>query len=104
MKIYRQGDVLLVQVPAIPSLALPVISDAHERIVLAHGEVTGHAHAIYEPQKVLAWSADAERFIQVIEEVALRHEEHDAITLDPGIYHVAIQTEYTPEELRNVAD
>lgn len=100
--IFRQGDVLLVRVEKMNSKA--VAQDANDRIVLAHGEVTGHAHAIYEPTKAKLWSADAERFLQVMETVALQHEEHSAVTLTPGIYRVAIQTEYTPSALRNVAD
>ena len=42
---YRQGDVLLIPTDAIPEKAKRVTRDAG-RIVLAYGEVTGHAHAI----------------------------------------------------------
>ena len=44
MKLYRQGDVLLRQVAKLPAKATSVKNEG--RIVLAHGEVTGHAHAI----------------------------------------------------------
>lgn len=44
-KQYRQGDVLLRRVEALPANVRPKQSD-EERIVLAYGEVTGHAHAI----------------------------------------------------------
>jgi hypothetical protein len=102
-KIIRQGDVLLVRVAKVPAKAAEVAVEGG-RVVLAHGEVTGHAHAIYEPAKAKLWSADAERFLQVMETVALQHEEHAAANLAPGVYRVAIQTEYTPQALRNVAD
>jgi hypothetical protein len=39
---YRQGDVLLVAVPAIPEDARPLPRD-EGRVVLALGEATGHA-------------------------------------------------------------
>jgi len=45
MKIYRQGDVMIRAVAEIPSAAQDV-TPKNDRIVLAHGEVTGHAHAI----------------------------------------------------------
>lgn len=42
---YRQGDVLIERIDSVPDDAQPVpLEDG--RIVLAHGEVTGHAHAI----------------------------------------------------------
>lgn len=103
MKALRQGDVLLVQVSGIPVGANH--ADGKGDIILAHGEVTGHAHRIADPaEKARLWDAGAERFLQVMETVALTHEEHSAITIQPGVYHIAIQREYTPVELRRVAD
>lgn len=105
MKIYRQGDVLLVGIQSLPVGNIVPLDNG--RIVLAYGEVTGCSHAITVdktiPQAKL-WSADAERYLQVMETVALHHEEHATVVLDPGIYRIAIQTEYTPQELRNVQD
>lgn len=107
--IYRQGDVLLVLVTAIPAGAKDVTPK--DRIVLAYGEVTGHAHAVYpetvEQKPVMParmWDAGAERFLQVVSQTALKHEEHAAIPLPPGIYKVVQQREYSPEAIRNVAD
>jgi hypothetical protein len=102
MKILRQGDVLLVKVAALPNASKDTTKGD---IILAHGEVTGHAHRIKTPaKKAVLWNAGAERFLQAMETVTLTHEEHSAITIEPGIYRVAIQQEYTPEELRRVAD
>lgn len=103
MKVIRQGDVLLVTVDAIPADAQEQKRD-DGRVILAYGEVTGHCHQITEGKKAKLWSAGAERFLQVMEKTALKHEEHDAAQLDVGIYRVAIQTEYTPAELRRVVD
>ena len=102
-KVIRQGDVLLVKVASLPKVTAAKLESGD--IILAHGEVTGHAHRIVAPKKkALLWDAGAERFLQVMETVCLSHEEHKAATIEPGIYRVAIQTEYTPEELRRVAD
>jgi hypothetical protein len=111
---YRQGDVLLIRVDQeIPKRAKEITENG--RVVLAYGEVTGHAHAIY-PQVIVAdkppaqpaklWDAGAERFLQVMEKTALRHEEHEAIDLEPGNYKVIRQREYDPEVhgVRYVAD
>ena len=46
MNHYRQGDVLAVEVKSIPSRARELPRDKHNRIVLAEGEKTGHAHTI----------------------------------------------------------
>lgn len=103
MNIIRQGDVLLVKVPAIPADAIEV-KEKTGRVILAYGEVTGHCHQISEPAKAKLWHAGAERFLQVMERTSLRHEEHSSARIDPGVYHVAIQREYTPQALRNVQD
>jgi hypothetical protein len=101
-KIYRQGDVLLMRVRKLPAGA--VEQPPHQRgIVLAFGEVTGHAHVI-SPAKAKMWSAQAERYVQMLEDGALTHEEHSAINLPKGVYAVVIQTEYTPQALRRVED
>ena len=106
MKILRQGDVLLVRVKALPTAATEVAAD-RGRIILAHGEATGHAHAIVvdrERPQARLWSAEAERFLHAVEASVLTHEEHAPVEIDPGVYRVVIQTEYTPQELRRVQD
>ena len=44
----RQGDVYLNPVSRLPNGCTPMEPENGRRFVLAHGEVTGHAHAIYE--------------------------------------------------------
>ena len=130
----RQGDVQLQPVASLPAGCTEIPPEGN-RIVLAHGEVTGHAHAIYDhievpaqadattderpgaadeiagaaiaraQSKALLWRAEnGERFLEVKETVTLKHEEHAAHTLPPGIYKLPTQVEYTPAELRRVAD
>jgi len=97
---YRQGDVLISQVSAVPSRATK-----QQRCVLALGEVTGHAHQITE--EAFLWiDTDGTKYVEVYgTEAILQHEEHGPITLEgPAIYRVTQQREYTPQEVRNVAD
>ena len=99
----------------IPVSQVPTGSKAKRdrgRIVLAYGEVTGHAHAIASKEAELIETEPgtdgliADRFLRVLSEagVDLVHEEHATITLPRGNYIVRIQREYAPEALRNVAD
>lgn len=106
MKQVRQGDVLLQPVDRIPEGAVEITGP----IVLAYGEVTGHAHAIRLPEierhKVRYWSAGAERFLQVMEriEIPLSHEEHGPIVLEPGIGRQGFPVEDFGEEVRRASD
>jgi hypothetical protein len=99
---YRQGDVLVI-LKAIPISAKPGKRD-RGRIVLAYGEVTGHAHAIHS-KAVQILEHEGTRYIRVPKRGAdLSHEEHGTIKLAPGDYEVRIQREYTPEAIVNVRD
>lgn len=105
----RQGDVLIEAVDE-AEMGEQVQRD-NGRIVLAYGEVTGHAHAIADTQAEMFESRVTDvdlgvRFLQVLAEggVALTHEEHGTITIPPGTYKVTRQREYSPEAIRNVAD
>lgn len=98
----RQGDVYLVPVKSIPAKATVRERD-NGRVVLAYGEVTGHAHA-FSNSGVALLEADGAEFIQVDEVSRLMHEEHDAIDVPAGKYRIVHQREYTPEAIRNVLD
>ena len=104
LKLYRQGDVLLREVKNVPKDAKR--QQQKDRIVLAYGESTGHAHAIHDLESVDVYVGKAgELYLTVKQDgVALKHEEHAAIVLPPGHYERVIQREYSPESIRNVAD
>jgi hypothetical protein len=100
----RQGDVALVAVNEIPADAEPVARDAQNRVVLAYGEVTGHAHALHESSVVMLRAANADVFLRVTAPATLRHEEHHSIEIPAGQYRVVRQREYSPKVVRVVAD
>jgi hypothetical protein len=103
LKTYRQGDVLIQQVARIPSDA--VKQKAKGRIILAHGEATGHHHSVGIDRADWWKHGDSEQFLDVKSGgVAVEHQEHAAIELPPGKYRVTRQREYTPEAIRNVQD
>ena len=94
----RQGDVLLVAVEAIPDDAVEQPRDESRRVVLAYGEVTGHAHSLHEPGVSMLCAANQEVFLRVVEPSNLVHEEHDRIAIPPGLYRVVRQREWTDED------
>lgn len=103
--IARQGDVLILGVKSVPK-NVEVVDRENGLVVLAHGEATGHVHAIKSKKAALFRDPKLMAIFMTVtdEPVALEHEEHDTITIPPGNYRVIRQVEYSPEAIRNVAD
>ncbi|MGW6062758.1 hypothetical protein [Streptomyces sp. NPDC055189] len=107
---YRQGDVLIV--PVAESALPPHVADgpqeprdARGRLVLALGEVTGHAHAVVGPGQLIRESGlFGPMLLHLPEGGRVVHEEHAAIPLPKGWYRVVRQREYVPGSVRLVAD
>lgn len=99
----RQGDVLVECADSIPEGCVPVERN-NGRIVLAYGEVTGHAHAIHSNAVEMLRAENGDRYLKVTETALLIHEEHTAHEIPIGFARVVQQREYSPEEIRNVAD
>lgn len=103
MNTYRQGDVLLRRVNAIPTGEQRTL----DKVTLALGEVTGHAHVLTgDLEETVVRDPDLERrFLRVLGDGGvLTHEEHATIQIPPGDYEVVRQREYEEEGLRWVAD
>lgn len=99
---YRQGDVLIERIDRVPDDVQK--QKAGERVILAHGEATGHAHEI-DSSAADAWkSGDQTVAIKTKRAVQVTHQEHAPIPLQPGIHKITRQREYSPEAIRNVAD
>lgn len=170
LKTWRQGDVLLIKRDEsfLKGRTLKPVPLDRNRIVLAYGEVTGHAHAVtpeyagerekgrrgegvkgatvteallqeaiesFPPsvdrifdtkvdlrtflslpvadettknlrniQTVLFETEQGDRFLISEKPFLLRHEEHEAIECDEGIYEVRRQRQVTADVMRLVAD
>ena len=97
-RMIRQGDVLLVPVERVPEQVGPVARE-EGRLVLAEGEVTGHAHVIEaERAELVTAEGAAELYLLVhgTEPVELTHEEHSTLPVEPGAYRVVRQREFAP--------
>lgn len=101
--IARQGDVLIKRVAEIPEGLKKVPLD-RGRVILAYGEVTGHAHVVVGDVEFL--TADLEdmegRFLRVEQEAQVVHDEHDTVILPPGEYEIIRQREYTSADMEPV--
>ena len=101
----RQGDVLLNPIATLPEGAQskPV---SGRQIVLAEGEVTGHAHRLIGD--VAQWTGSGgKRYVLVREGVTITHEEHDPVPspVAPGLYEVIQQQEWDlSKQWRRVRD
>ena len=103
----RQGDVLLVEASyrgGIPKDAKQV--NVEGDVILAYGEVTGHAHRISAKTPVKYFDRQAEKYLEALVEAPLGHEEHSIIPILPrdGGYQQAFQVEDYGVEVRRVAD
>jgi hypothetical protein len=107
MTIIRQGDVCLVRVKAIPKDAVAV-ADTGKKLVLALGEATGHHHRFEfmdtSHNVKMFQTGTGTRYLDVTAPVDLLHEEHSTASIPVGKYLLPQQVEYTPAELRRVAD
>jgi hypothetical protein len=104
----RQGDVLLREVSKIPAAALAhARPNDRGRVVLAYGEVTGHAHAL-DAATVTALGPSDDAFWLKVEQpgATVTHEEHAAITIPERVRFVEVirQREYSEAGERRVAD
>jgi hypothetical protein len=99
----RQGDVLLTRCKQ-PTLDGGACVEHSKSIVLAEGEVTGHAHRVRSMAAMALWLIGAKRYIEVIQTATIKHEEHGKIDLDPGWYEVRRQREFDAGRVRWVAD
>lgn len=105
-EVMRHGDLAITKINKIPTGFILTKNN-----ILAYGEVTGHKHAIIaDRQKENLFNiyedGNGNHVIEVIKgRVNLVHEEHETITLEPGIYWQTVQVEYDPiENMRKVID
>ena len=107
MSVIRQGDVGLIRVKSIPSDAIeqPI---AGRKLILALGEATGHHHRfefLDQTQNIKLYvAASGARYLDVSAPSDLLHEEHSTARVPAGKWLLPQQVEYTPAELRRVAD
>ena len=112
-KYYQQGDVLIKQISKLPDDAKPLPTK-----VLQLGEATGHKHqfdgnaavSVYvDPAfagQDMSITPDEGKFLVVEAPAELYHEEHNPITIPPGVYQIDIVRtfDYETMEMSRVVD
>ena len=100
----QQGDVLIRRIEKLPAQAKA--QPASGRIILAHGEVTGHAHTIEEQEGVRLYTLDELLYLVADHETTITHQEHGAVTIPAGVYQIGkvCEWDYMQEEARQVRD
>jgi hypothetical protein len=97
LMMHRQGDVLFVKVADLP----PAVVE-HKSDVLVEGEATGHAHRLTEGH---VWQThEGVLYLRAVAGSKIVHEEHAALSLEPGYWQVIRQREYSPQVIRWVED
>lgn len=112
---YRQGDVLIERISSVPAKAEP--QKKSRKIILAHGEVTGHHHCLEIADPADWWKQGeistanskpttlaGELYVSLPHGGVVTHQEHSKVELPAGNYRVTRQREYSPEAIRNVQD
>lgn len=106
-----QGDLLLRRIDTLPDNAEPVVAEKGA-FVLAHSE-TGHNHVVMERPNVRFYQDRQDQFRSWLviggdAPAQIEHQRefhtHETIQVQPGVYEVRRQREYTPEGFRRAAD
>jgi hypothetical protein len=104
VKIYRQGDVLLVERDGEPTEVQLVAHDG-DALVLALGEATGHAHQFRVAPEAKLMASPKGRHLKLVVSRGLTHEEHSPIEIPAGLYDLPRQVEWNDDlDPRVVAD
>jgi len=111
-KMAAQGDFVIIKIAELPD-NIKAVAPEQGQIVVAHSE-TGHNH-VMEASRVQAYELETdlgvdlyEMFLKVEAPTPIEHlrsyHTHESIMVDPGIYRIRRQREYTPEGWRKAAD
>ena len=108
IKIYRQGDILFVKTGQLPTNLRKL-----DNLIIAEGEATGHKHQIIGDTAILLEPKDINnnwqpvinrrnrfKFLKVLSDSEVIHNEHHPIALPKGNYEIIQQREYVPGQQR----
>jgi hypothetical protein len=102
----RHGDILLRQLSEFPPNA--ELEEPMDRVVLATGTVTGHAHVLSGLVRMGYYRKPTEqrkrRLLQLLQPCALTHEQHKTLTVPEGWYELIRQRVYEPGGWTLVSD
>lgn len=96
MKYYQQGDVVMIKIEGKPNDA-KALTNGTEAVVVQEGEHTGHAHRfLTHGGNVQMFGSGDTKFLSVLGDSTITHEEHLPITIEQGDYEVRIVRQKDP--------
>jgi len=99
MTMKRQGDLLIIQTTLKKGL-----TKSKSRIV-AYGEITGHKHEVVAKAGTIVFDdIPGKKWVCSKDGFTLVHDEHASLQFPAGDYEIRRQQEYSPQEIRLVAD
>ena len=104
-KIYRHGDVLIKRLEKLP--AGVVNKKPSKQAVLAEGEATGHFHRLScDSASIQLLEHEMARYLVLSDTCRLTHEEHNALSIDSGVYEITMEREwdYIENQRKQVVD
>lgn len=94
---YRQGDVNFLSVSEEEKQQVraqgTVLKEGKE-VTVALGEKTGHHHTLYGDIPMKMFKFNDKIYLEVLEEVSLKHQEHDHFKVKPDLYEIEIEQEF----------
>lgn len=98
----QQGDVLAIKLDRAPKGERKNI--IRKRLVVAHGE-SGHSHVIDDASATMFQIGET-FYLELEKAATITHEEHKAITLEPGVWEVGrvVEYDYFTQMARQVVD
>lgn len=105
MNLYRHGDISFTPVEKAEGKEIV----ASNKYIVAYGEVTGHTHTLTTRSKSgirVFQNEKGERFIDITGKASLKHQEHNELQIEQGIYKVGLEREYDyfGEMMKTVVD
>ena len=97
----QQGDVFFEPADKVPSKANKVKPDSRGH-VFAEGEVTGHYHGTTVSDGATMFEKDGVLYFSSDSEFTVKHQEHNPITVSPGVWKIKIVQEW--DHLKEEAD
>ncbi len=101
-EIYRNGDLVFRPVRNMEGK----IVNHNGSFILARGEVTNHCHRITAERMEIRQTEDGRFYLALESEGVMTHEDHETITIAPGIYEVGHEREmdWFSKAVRKVVD
>jgi hypothetical protein len=100
----RHGDISFHPISELPKGLKEIAHDG--TFILARGEHTGHSHVIASPKINIFQDKEGRYVLEVKQEAKITHQEHNTITLQPGIYIQHQEEERDPflQQIKAVQD